>query len=111
MSLPQRFEESLRSLQLPGGTALVAVSGGPDSVALLDLLAQSRDVHGLDLVVAHADHGIHPDSGRVAQQVRTLAAWYRLPFETEALRLGAAAGETLARARRYGWLERTRLRL
>ena len=80
-------------------------------MALLDLLARSRDVHGLDLVVAHADHGIHPDSGSVVQQVRALAASYRLPFETEALRLGAAAGETLARARRYEWLEQTRLRL
>lgn len=111
MSLLQRFRESLRSLPLPRGTALVAVSGGPDSLALLDLLVQTRDVHGLDLVVAHADHGIHPESGEVAGQVRALAASYGLPFQTKQLALGATAGETLARARRYGWLEDVRLRL
>lgn len=111
MSLLERFRESLRSLELPGGTALVAVSGGPDSVALLDLLAQTRQVHAWDLVVAHADHGIHPESGKVAEQVRALATSYGFPFETEQLGLGASAGETLARARRYAWLEEVRLRV
>jgi tRNA(Ile)-lysidine synthase len=111
MSLLERFSSSLVSLHLQGGQALVAVSGGPDSVALLDLLARTSEMHGLNLVVAHADHGIHPESGRVADQVRALAASYGLPFETEQLRLGVSAGETLARARRYAWLEATRDRL
>ncbi|HJS48236.1 MAG TPA: ATP-binding protein, partial [Gemmatimonadales bacterium] len=52
----------------PGRRALVAVSGGPDSVALLDLLVSTRARHGLDLVAAHLDHGVHPDSGRVAEE-------------------------------------------
>jgi tRNA(Ile)-lysidine synthase len=111
MSLLERFCGSLVSLHLEKGRALVAVSGGPDSVALLDLLARTRDVHGLDLVVAHADHGIHPESDRVAEQVRALAAAYGVPFETELLRLGPSAGETLARARRYAWLEQVRVRV
>jgi tRNA(Ile)-lysidine synthase len=111
MSLLERFCGSLVSLHLEKGRALVAVSGGPDSVALLDLLALTREVHGLNLVVAHVDHGIHPESRRVAEQVRALAASYGLPFETEQLKLGALAGETLARARRYAWLEDVRLRV
>ncbi len=111
MSLPERFAESLRNLELPAGTALAAVSGGPDSVALLDLLVRTQDSHGLRLVVAHADHGIHPESGRVAEQVRALAASHGLPFETTQLKLGASAGETLARARRYAWLEEVRIRV
>jgi tRNA(Ile)-lysidine synthase len=108
MSLIERFCGSLVSLHLEKGGALVAVSGGPDSVALLDLLVLTREVHGLNLVVAHADHGIHPESGRVAEGVRALAASYSLPFETEQLKLGGSAGETLARARRYDWLEQAR---
>jgi tRNA(Ile)-lysidine synthetase-like protein len=111
MSLLELFCDSLVSLPLQKGLALVAVSGGPDSVALLDLLLRTREAHGLDLVVAHADHGIHPESGRVAEQVGALAASYGLPFESEQFNLGASAGETLARVRRYAWLEEVRLRV
>src|SRR5213593_70868 len=72
------------------GPALVAVSGGPDSVALLDLLHASAPAHGLSLIVAHADHGIQADSRSVGQAVRELAARYRLPFELGPLRLARA---------------------
>src|SRR2546426_10045647 len=47
------------------GVALVAVSGGADSVALLDLLHTLTPELGLSLVVAHVDHGIRSDSGTV----------------------------------------------
>src|SRR6185295_14179327 len=105
MGLVDTFRQHLTTLDLPQGKAVVAVSGGPDSVALLDLLLRTRDVHGLDLVVAHLDHGIHSDSSRVAQQVRALALSSGIPFEGGQLALGPGAGETLARARRYAWLE------
>ncbi len=111
MRLLDSFRAHLATLPLPAGSGLVAVSGGPDSVVLLDLLVQTQDLHRLNLVVAHADHGIHPESSKVAEQVRALSAWYNLPFETEHLKLGVSAGETLARARRYAWLEATRDRL
>ncbi|MDQ3224714.1 MAG: tRNA lysidine(34) synthetase TilS [Gemmatimonadota bacterium] len=110
MSLIEQFRGQIASLSLPPGRALVAVSGGPDSVALLDLLVQSRDAHGFDLVVAHVDHGIHPESGRVAEQVRELAQSYGLEAEIGRLELGPEAGETAARAARYAWLEGARLK-
>lgn len=86
------------------GTAIVAVSGGADSVSLLDLLHGVAQERQLALVVAHADHGIHSDSARVAGAVRQLAERYGLPFELGELRLGAAATETAARRARYAWL-------
>jgi len=110
MTLRDRFSSHLTSLGLPGTRALVAVSGGPDSVVLLDLLAGSREQHGIELVVAHVDHGIHPDSEAVAERVRQLAEYYALPFESARLELGPSATETLARERRYAWLEQARLR-
>lgn len=110
MTLLERFRRHIATLELPSGTGLVAVSGGPDSVALLDLLVRSQDVHGAGLVVAHLDHGIHPDSSRVAGQVRTLAESFGLPFEGGTLALGESAGETLARVRRYAWLESVRVK-
>ena len=108
MALLEVFRRHLASLDLAPGPAVVAVSGGPDSTALLDLLAQTRDVHQLDLVVGHVDHGIHQDSAAVADQVRALALRYGLPVHIGQLGLGPEAGETRARAGRYQWLQALR---
>ncbi len=111
MTLLDDFRRHLATLHLPPGRALVAVSGGPDSVALLDLLHRTLDDHQLDLVVAHFDHGIQPASARVAAGVRALAEGYHLAYEEGHGALGPGAGETVARHARYAWLEATRLRL
>src|SRR5215210_5274508 len=105
MPLLETFRSHLLSLHLEPGRALVAVSGGPDSVALLDLLARSLDVHRQELVVAHVDHGIHPESDVVAQQVEALAGAFALPVHTGRLNLGPETSETEARVQRYAWLE------
>src|SRR5688572_3217514 len=109
-ALLDRFREHLdraRLLRRPG-TALVAVSGGPDSVALLDLMHAVATAHGLSLVVAHADHGIQSDSRTVGQMVRRLAERYGLPFALGELGLGPGATETVARRARYAWLGEAR---
>ncbi len=80
---------------------LVAVSGGIDSVVLLDMLAEKG---GHELTVAHFDHGIREDSAADARFVRGLAAKYGLPFVMRREELGAQASEELARARRYAFL-------
>lgn len=81
---------------------IVAVSGGVDSVALLD--AMNR-LPGHELIVAHFDHGIRDDSHEDAAFVRDLATQtYHLPFETAREDLGATASEDLARRRRYAFL-------
>ncbi len=106
MNLREEFRAHLASLTPPPrGRWLVAVSGGPDSVALLDLLAGSRAELELELVVGHVDHGIHPESGEVAEGVRRLAYRYGLRFVCRTLGLGPNATETAARAARYGALE------
>jgi tRNA(Ile)-lysidine synthetase-like protein len=113
MDLTAHLTAVLRSLRLPAGPALVAVSGGPDSVALLDLLVETRGSHGLELIVAHADHGIHPDSGEVARRVELLAGAYGLRVVTGRLHLGAEhqyPTETAARTSRHGWLRQVAAR-
>jgi tRNA(Ile)-lysidine synthetase-like protein len=107
MDLHDRFRAHLTSLELPEGPALVAVSGGLDSVVLLDLLHRTA-VPARELVVAHADHGIHPASAAVAQRVAALAAELGLRCEVGRLALGAGAGETSAREARYAWLQALR---
>jgi tRNA(Ile)-lysidine synthase len=105
------FREHLRTLDLPAGRAIVAVSGGPDSTALLHLLHRVSDAHALELVAAHFDHGIHPASATVAEGVRAFATTLGLPCEVARVALGPEAGETLARSARYTWLEEIRRRL
>lgn len=83
---------------------VVAVSGGIDSVVLLDMLAR-EGAH--QLTVAHFDHGIRPDSAADARFVEGLAKKYDLPFVTRREELGANASEALARDRRYAFLKET----
>jgi tRNA(Ile)-lysidine synthase len=64
----------------PGDRVLVAVSGGPDSVALLHLLVRLGPELGLDLGVAHYDHGLRgADSRADAHFVTDLARGLNLP--------------------------------
>lgn len=80
---------------------LVAVSGGVDSVVLLDMLQQTDKY---DLVVAHFDHGIRPDSAADARFVAGLAKLRGLPFVSKREELGAKASEEQARKARYSFL-------
>jgi tRNA(Ile)-lysidine synthase len=106
-----QFLQRLASLGMrPGERAVVAVSGGGDSVALLDLLAGTAEFHRLELLVAHVDHGIHPDSGMVAERVEQLARSHHLRCITTHLGLGPSATETEAREARYAWLDEVRER-
>lgn len=83
------------------GVALLAVSGGPDSVALLDLMAELSGDLGLSLAVGHVDHGISPDSADVAESVLARAARRDIPDHLVTLHLGPDASETIARRERY----------
>src|SRR5918996_5360848 len=105
-TLLDRFRAHARGARLfpRAGEAVVAVSGGPDSVALLDLLHAAAGGLDLTLAVAHADHGIQAGSGDVRGWVASLANRYHLPFELGELHLGAEASETIARRARYAFL-------
>ena len=83
-----RFASHLASLRLEPGRAIVAVSGGGDSMALLDLLLATTATHELELMVGHVDHGIHPASREVADRVEGLAREAGLAVEVGRLDLG-----------------------
>jgi tRNA(Ile)-lysidine synthase len=63
-----------------GGTVVVAVSGGPDSVCLLHALHALRRLLRIRLACFHFDHGLRPDAGADADYVRRLAARLNVPF-------------------------------
>lgn len=88
---------------LSKGSYVVAVSGGVDSIVLLDMLAKLQ-TPALQLIMAHFDHGIREDSASDAKFVSDLAAKYGLAFETKREELGVSASEEQARSRRYEFL-------
>jgi tRNA(Ile)-lysidine synthase len=88
------------------GKYVLAVSGGVDSMVLLDILAHAP---GVELVVAHFEHGIRDDSDEDRQLVEDAANRYGLPFVFARGELGPGAGEAAARASRYAFLHQARL--
>lgn len=70
---------------LKAAPALVlAVSGGPDSVALMWLAARWRRAlaRGPELIVVTVDHGLRPEAAREAREVKRLATELGLPHRT-----------------------------
>lgn len=88
---------------LKPGIYVVAVSGGVDSMALLDMLRQQPR---LQLVVAHLDHGIRQDSAEDRKLVQAYARAYGLPFVYHQAGLGDNTSEAAARAARYEFLHK-----
>jgi tRNA(Ile)-lysidine synthase len=88
---------------------LVAVSGGPDSVALLQILYNLKDDLAVHLEVAHVEHGIRGEEAKNdAAFVEDRAKRLGLPFHLKETnipglrsRIGKGNLEELARRKRY----------
>lgn len=94
-----------------GITVLAAVSGGPDSMALLHLLKTMSEHTPFKIVVAHANHQFRgAESDAEEQLVRSVAGRWGLPYKSAALNVPAFIEETgmnaqsAARDRRYLFL-------
>lgn len=113
--------------KIPPGRYVLAVSGGVDSMVLLDLLAKQAkspqprvpssnkkgpsswlNTQSYELIVAHFNHGIRPDSGEDEKLVAGAARKYRLRFKAGQGQLGPGTSEDRARAARYKFLESVR---
>ena len=88
-------------VKLPKGKYILAVSGGEDSMVLLNMLSKMPE---LDLVVAHFDHGIRPSSTTDEAFVRTAVYRLGLVYESAVGGLGPNASEETARKARYDFL-------
>ncbi|WP_150275624.1 tRNA lysidine(34) synthetase TilS [Paenibacillus tepidiphilus] len=98
----------------PHDIIIVAVSGGPDSVALLRILHHIALTRmPLTLVCAHVNHGFRSESAAEAEMVRGLAAGLGIPFELASFDIPALAAtsglgpEGTAREKRYEFLVAT----
>lgn len=110
--LAGRLDAHLRAADLlaPASAITVAVSGGLDSVVLLDLLLRLRDRWEWAISVAHFDHRMREESAKEARWVRELCESRGVPC-----RVGRAPdvprNEAEARELRYEFLRRARTTL
>ena len=102
------------ALQLPSDASLVlAVSGGPDSTALLHGAARliAEGARAWTIIVAHLDHGLQDGSAADAEYVGDTAGLLGLEFvssRTDVAALARAEGRSLedaGRQARYRFLE------
>lgn len=64
-----------------GSRIVLGVSGGPDSVCMLDIFAKLQKKYDLKLIIAHVNYGLRgKDSNKDADFVRKLTARYSLKF-------------------------------
>ncbi len=91
-----------RAARAPG-RALIAVSGGADSVGLLRVLHALTREESLSLAVAHVDHGLRDDSADDAAFVQALCEGLKIPCLVARLSL-ARRDENAAREARYAAL-------
>ena len=99
---------------LLGAMLLVAVSGGPDSLALVHALSALREELGLRLHAAHMDHGLRPGRSEAdARFVREAMHALNIPLtigrtDVNGYRRSAAMSvESAARRLRYEFLAAT----
>ncbi|GIU97910.1 MAG: hypothetical protein KatS3mg013_1713 [Actinomycetota bacterium] len=78
----QRIVETARTHDQfrAGETVLVSVSGGPDSMCLLESLVRLRRLFKIRLTVLHVDHGLRRGAGKEAAYVRRACRRLGVPF-------------------------------
>ena len=115
LDIVTQFEREVRTAvetaQLTGKRLVVAVSGGPDSLAMLYTLHRLQDELGLTLHVAHLDHRLRgEDSASDAEFVANTCAKLGVNCTVEAADVPAfqrehrMSLEEAAREARYGFL-------
>lgn len=80
---------------------ILAVSGGVDSMVLLDIFLRREPEN---IVVAHFNHGTRPSADIDEEFVRQKCEEFGIPFESSKLPLGEGVSEEEAREKRYAFL-------
>jgi len=112
--LPKKVEHTIleHGLIKAGDKILVALSGGPDSVALLHLLRLLAFKYSLRISAAHLDHSIRPNSYRDREFCRVLCRSLKIKLHSKRLDVVGIAGkrrlsvEEAGRDVRYAYLGR-----
>ncbi|MGZ8197555.1 MAG: tRNA lysidine(34) synthetase TilS [Burkholderiales bacterium] len=94
----------------PGDRVLLGLSGGIDSVVLLDLLTRARKSLRIDLKALHVNHQLSPNAARWAAFCRATCRGYGVPCRVVKVSvMRANSVERAAREARYAELRRVRV--
>lgn len=79
--MEKKFLENLKQFNLKKNTSiLLAVSGGEDSVTMLDLFSKYKDMFNLNLFVCHFNHSLRKEADFDENFVKNLSIKYNLKF-------------------------------
>ena len=101
----------------PGDRILIGVSGGADSVCLLQILCSLQRQMGFSVNVLHVNHGVRPEAHRDGEYVKKLCMELQVPFYLEQVDMVGYAkeqgmsGEEAGRVLRYHLFETYRQKL
>jgi tRNA(Ile)-lysidine synthase len=95
---------ALAAYSAPGQRVALALSGGMDSIVLLDALRALAPRFALSLAALHVDHRLSPNAGRWAEYCAAACAACCVPLTIARVDVARRAGQSLeaaARAARY----------
>ena len=101
---PELTEFGVRPRILGNAAVCVGLSGGLDSVVLLEVMAAESRVSGRALSAVHVHHGLSPHADRWAEFCARLCAAHGLKLTVERVQVDRRSGmglEAAARAARY----------
>ena len=104
-ALASRIELQVRTAVKPGDRVLVALSGGLDSMVLLDLLYRSAPRNRIRLAALHVNHQSSPNAGSWETFCRRVCRERSIAFRSVRVNIQRGSGfEAGARAARYAAL-------
>ena len=98
----------IEKLNINNSTVIAAISGGPDSMLLLDILLDLRDKMNLNIVVAHVHHNLRKESDYEAIEVEKYCKENNLIFEMKKIEKypNDKFSEEIARKIRYEFFDK-----
>ena len=101
-NLVERVAAKIRDIVRPSGRLVVGLSGGADSVVLLDCLQRVARERRIRLSALHINHQLSPNAARWSAFCRRLCRARGIPFASIKVKVSRGAGlEAAARAARY----------
>ena len=97
----------IEKLNIKNTTVVAAISGGPDSMLLLDILMRLREKLNLKIVVAHVHHNLRKESDNEAIEVEKICNENNLIFEMKKIEEypNGKFSEEVARKIRYEFFD------
>src|SRR5687768_8799626 len=94
-NISRKAQHVLRTQVQTGDHLTIALSGGVDSVVLLDLLVPLASQMQLPLSAVHVNHGISPNADKWSEFCRKLYQSRNIPLEIARVKVARGPGTSL----------------